>query len=91
MKSDYCTQNAAKAMTDLIDKLKCRYIVLSYNNNGTRLNGRSNARISDDELFDILCRRGTVSVFEASHRPFSAGKGKNDDNKERLFVCHVQR
>lgn len=32
LKSKYCTKSAAEAFDDLIKQLKCRYIVLSYNN-----------------------------------------------------------
>lgn len=40
LKSKYCTKSAAEAFDDLIKQLKCRYIVLSYNNMDT--NGRRN-------------------------------------------------
>ena len=50
LKSKYCTRSAAEAFDDLIKQLKCKYIVLSYNNMAQKGNDRSNARISDEEL-----------------------------------------
>ena len=45
MKSKYCKSiEAAKALDELVMKLDCRYILLSYNNNGKKLQVRSNAK-----------------------------------------------
>lgn len=93
MKSRYCKSGeAAEALSDLVAKLRCRYILLSYNNNGKKLQCRSNAKITDDEITDILSRRGEVRVFTKSYRGFDAGKSElNKDNKERLFLCSVNK
>ena len=74
-----------------VDKLRCRYIMLSYNNNCQKLQIRSNAKISDDEIMRILGKRGDVRVFTQDFKPFSAGRGENVGNQERLFLCAVQR
>lgn len=64
MKSNYCKSiEAAKALRDLVTKLKARYILLSYNNNGKKLQCRSNAKMTDEEILDILSLRGDVKVF----------------------------
>ena len=91
MKSEYCKVTANKSLEDLVDKLHCRYIMLSYNNNGQNLQIRSNAKISDDEIIRILGNRGEVRVFTQDFKPFSAGRGENVGNQERLFLCAVQR
>ena len=91
MKSEYCRVNAGVALNDFVRKANCRYIVLSYNNNGEKLQVRSNAKISDEQILQILSEKGTVHVFEKDFRPFSAGRGQNDGNVERLFLCDVQR
>ena len=91
MKSEYCKVTANESLEDLVDKLRCRYIMLSYNNNGQKLQVRSNAKISDDEIMRILGKRGEVKVFTQDFKPFSAGRGENVGNQERLFLCDVQR
>ncbi len=93
MKSDYCKSiEAAIALRDLVLKLNSRYILLSYNNNGKKLQCRSNAKITDEEIVDILSLRGSVKVFTMDYRGFDAGKSVfNKDNKERVFLCSVNK
>ena len=53
MKSNYCKSvEAAKALRDLVLKLNSRYILLSYNNNGKKLQCRSNAKMTDEEIIE---------------------------------------
>ena len=87
LKSDYCTSSATKAFEDLISKIKAKYILLSYNNMANKGNGRSNAKISDDDIMRILSRKGKVKVFSEEYKAFSAGKSNITDNQERLFLC----
>lgn len=89
--SRYCTTAAPLVFQHLIAHLHTRYIAVSYNNNGTSLNNRSNAKISDSDIIAALETRGPVAVHTASHRPFSAGRGTNTENQERLFLCSVER
>lgn len=91
MKSAYCKVTANESLEDLVSKLRCRYILLSYNNNGQKLQIRSNAKISDDEILRILGQKGDVMVFTTDFKPFSAGRGENVGNQERLFLCVVRR
>ena len=87
MKSDYCTSSATKAFEDLVSKIKAKYILLSYNNMANKGNGRSNAKIGDDDIIRILSRKGKVKVFSEEYKAFSAGKSNISDNQERLFLC----
>ncbi len=89
IKSAYSTKQASLAFRELVSQSNSKFIVLSYNNMGDKGNGRSNAKISDEEILSILGTRGTVKVFEISHRPFNAGKSKVHENSERLFICKV--
>ena len=93
MKSKYCKSvQAAVALEDLVRKLNCRYILFSYNNNGKKLQCRSNAKLTDDEIIRILSIRGDVQVFSMDYRGFDAGKSEfNKDNQERLFLCNVHK
>lgn len=87
LKSKYCTKSATIAFEDLIENLHCRYILLSYNNMSTKGNERSNAKISDDDIFRILENKGKVRVFSENYKAFTTGKSDISDNKERLFLC----
>lgn len=87
MKSRYCTQRATEAFEDLIKNINAKYILLSYNNMASKGNGRSNAKISDEDIMRILQAKGKVKVFSESYKAFSAGKSNISDNAERLFLC----
>ena len=52
-------------------------------------NGRSNAKISDEDIMRILSKKGKVTIFESDYKTFSTGKSDIKDNKERLFLCEV--
>ena len=62
IKSDYCLQSASKAFAHLISNANCKHILLSYNNTGKSKDGRSNARISDEQIINILKSRGEVDI-----------------------------
>ena len=87
LKSKYCTSGAIKAFETLINEIKAKYIVLSYNNMAEKGNCRSNAKISDNDIMRILNAKGTVKVFEESYKPFTTGKSNIAENTERLFLC----
>lgn len=87
LKSKYCTQSASSVFEDLIRKLDCRYILLSYNNMAEKGNGRSNAKISDEDIYRILGEKGTVKVFSEEYKAFTTGKSDIENNMERLFLC----
>ena len=90
IKSAYSTVKAADALRHLVQHADSRYILLSYNNMGQQGNGRSNAKISDEEILSILNEKGSVEIHETSHRAFNAGKAKYPANSERLFLCKVK-
>ncbi|MCR2111727.1 DNA adenine methylase [Campylobacter upsaliensis] len=90
--SKYCKVEAKEAFEDLIESLAkiCRVLVVSYNNTYSA-NARSNARLSDREIMDILESRGKTQIFEYDFKPFTSGKGKLVNHKERIFICLTQR
>ena len=90
LKSDYCTTKAPSAFRELVNSLDTKYILLSYNNMGEKGNGRSNAKITDEEIMEILTEKGSVSVFDENYKAFTTGKSDIEDNKERLFLCRVR-
>lgn len=87
LKSDYCTTKAVEAFADLIGRIRAKYIVLSYNNMGEKGDGRSHAKLPDEEIFRILRAKGEVQVFSERYKPFSAGRSDIGGHAERLFVC----
>lgn len=87
LKSAYCTRNAAKAFEELIDSISAKYILLSYNNMAEKGNDRSNAKISDEDIFRILKKKGKVKVFSEEYKAFTTGKSDIKGNEERLFLC----
>lgn len=89
MKSKYCTTSATKAFELLINDIKAKYIMLSYNNMAKKGNIRSNAKISDDDILRILNQKGTVKIFEESYKAFTTGKSDISENAERIFLCTV--
>lgn len=90
LKSEYCTKNAAKVFQELIDSIYAKYILLSYNNMAEKGNERSNAKISDDDIYRILHKKGKVKVFSEQYRAFSTGKSDIKGNEERLFLCECE-
>jgi adenine-specific DNA-methyltransferase len=91
IKSKYSLKSAPKVFSDLIKKAKCSHILVSYNNTGQSKDGRSNAKMSDREIIDILRSRGRVEIFERKYRAFTTGRSKGDGNRERIFYCKVLR
>lgn len=91
IKSSYCLKSAKRALSDLIRNAQCKHVLLSYNNTGNSKDGRSNARISDNEIAQILSDRGNVEIFEKKYKAFTAGKSNSESNAERIFYCKVEQ
>ena len=91
LKSDYCTTKATQAFRNLIKDIKAKYILLSYNNMEAKGNDRSNAKISDADIMEILQEKGEVKVFSKKYKSFTAGKSNIQDNEERLFLCKCKK
>jgi adenine-specific DNA-methyltransferase len=91
IKSDYCLNSAPKAFADLIANANCKHILVSYNNTGESKDGRSNARISDERIINILKLRGEVDIFERDYKAFTTGKSDTDGHTERVFYCKVTK
>jgi DNA adenine methylase Dam len=89
LKSRYCTNKAVETFDELIRNCNCKYILVSYNNTGDKSNSRSNAKISDLQIKQILEKKGKVQVFEQAFNNFTTGKSVSVDHKERLFLCET--
>ena len=51
----------------------------------------SNVKISDEDIFKILGKKGEVEVFEQEYKEFNTGKKNRGDNKERVFFVEINR
>ncbi|MGT2715876.1 Dam family site-specific DNA-(adenine-N6)-methyltransferase [Streptococcus respiraculi] len=91
IKSKYSTSKAPEAFSDLIENINAKYILVSYNNMAKKGNGRSNAKISNEEIIEILSQKGKVKVFETPFKVFTTGKTTIDDHKELLYLCKVSQ
>ena len=89
IKSNNCTIKAPEVFDDLIANIDSKYILVSYSNIGQKGNGRSNAKISDEEILESLGRKGKVKIFHTDFQYFTTGKTQLEDHKERLFLCKL--
>ena len=89
IKSNYSTSKAPEAFKELIENINSKYILVSYNNMAKKGNGRSNAKISNEEIITILSEKGKVQVFETPFKVFTTGKTNIEDHKELLYLCEV--
>lgn len=89
IKSKYCTQKAPEAFKDLISNINAKYILVSYNNMAQKGVGRSNAKISNEEIIEILNEKGNVKIFSIDYKAFTTGKSSIENHKEILYLCEV--
>lgn len=90
IKSNYSTSKAVESFRELIKNINSKYILVSYNNMAKKGNGRSNAKISNEEIIEILQTKGTLQTFSKDFQVFTTGKTNIDDHKEVLYLCEVQ-
>lgn len=89
VKSEYCKNTAADSFKDLIDKLNCKYILVTYNNSFTTSQSSRN-KISYEQMTDILSSKGNLEVFENDYKAFNAGKTNIEGHKELIFFVEVK-
>lgn len=90
-KSEYCSNNAYNIFGDLIEKANCKYLIVSYNNTWEKLDARSNSKLSDTQIIEILSKKGLVTIHEKDYKYYTAWKNNNiKEHKERLYVCKVK-
>lgn len=91
IRSKYCSVSAPLVFKDLIENIDAKYIIVSYNNMGKKGAGRSQAKISDEDIINTLSKKGKVKVYETDFKEFNTGKTHIENHKERLFICKVGR
>ena len=89
LKSDYSKAKAPVVFEDLINNIKGKIIVVSYNNTYDAKSGASNNKISEEQLETILSKKGKLTKIEIDYKFFNAGKTDLKNHKEYLYVCEV--
>lgn len=87
--SEYCKNNAPKVFDDLVGRLSCKYIVVTYNNTYDSKSTSSRNKIKLEEILGSLNKRGKTKIFESNYRFFNAGKTNFPNHKEYLFITEV--
>lgn len=87
--SSYCSSSAKNAFMDLIEKLSCKYIVVSYNNTYNSKSSSSENKMTLEDMEMILSKKGKTQRFETPFKAFNAGKTEIDNHKEFIFITEV--
>ena len=87
--SDYCRISATNVFRDLILNIKCKYLIVSYNNTYNSKSSSSENKIKYDDLVAILKTKGKLKIFDYKFNHFNAGKTVFDDHKEFLFLIET--
>lgn len=87
--SEYCKNSAPKVFEDLINNLKCKYIVVTYNNTYNSKSTSSMNKITLEEIEKILKNRGETKIFSHKYNAFNAGKTDFENHQELLFITEV--
>ena len=87
--SNYCKTSAPDSLADLISKLKCKMIVVSYNNTYDSKSSSSKNKITLDQIKSILNRKGKTKILKKKHAHFNAGKTNFKDHHEYLFITKI--
>jgi adenine-specific DNA-methyltransferase len=85
----FCTVKAKETFNELIENIKSKYLVVSYNNTYNSKSNSSENKIKLDEIEYILNKKGKTKIFENSHKYFNTGKTEFDNHKEFLFITQV--
>lgn len=88
--SDYCRVQAKYKLTELVNDLKVKYLVVSYNNTYVSKSNSSKNKITLQEIKDILTKKGETKIFEKEYRHFNAGNTDFNNHKEYLFVTKTK-
>lgn len=87
--SEYCSSSAKNAFEDLINKLNCKYIVVSYNNTYNSKSKSSENKMLLEDIIEILSKKGNTKKYEMPFKAFNAGKTDIENHKEIVFITEV--
>ena len=89
--SDYCRVSAKQKLNELVNSIKTKYIVVSYNNTYSSKSNSSKNKISLEEIENILSNLGKTKVYKKDYQHFNTGKTEFKNHKEYLFVTKVEK
>ena len=83
-KSKYCSKIfAKKTFEDLINKLRCKYILISYNDEGI---------IKQEDFINILKKKGKTTLYKKIYKKYKSNKNQINANVyEFLYLCEVNK
>ena len=87
--SAYCCSKAIDVFRELISNLKCKFIIVSYNNTYNSKSSSSKNKMSLEDIKATLDSRGLTTCVAINHSAFNAGKTDLEDHKELLFLTKV--
>lgn len=90
IKSDYCTVRATESFRDLIENIESKYIIVSFNNMEQKGAGRSQSKITNNDMYEILSEKGHTTIHRKQYKYYSTGKSSVKNHEELLFVCKVE-
>lgn len=88
--SEYCCSKAIDSFRELISDLKCRYIIVSYNNTYNSKSKSSQNKMELDDMLKVLEKKGRTIILEKKYNAFNAGKTELKNHKEYLFITEVE-
>lgn len=88
--SKYCTSQASKAFEKLVENIKAKYLLVSYNNTYNSKSGSSMNKIKLEDIKHILENKGKTQIFSKNYRYFQAGKTDLENHQELLFLTEAE-
>lgn len=86
LKSDYSKAKAPQVFENLIENIKAKLIVVSYNNTYNAKSSASNNKISFEQMKQILEKKGELEIKYIDYKSFNTGKTNFSNHKELLFL-----
>ena len=88
--SEYCRSSAVKVFKNLIENLDCKTIAVTYNNTYNSKSSSSKNKISFEQIYEILSKKGSMKILEQKYKFFNTGKTDLNNHKEYLFLVSVK-
>jgi adenine-specific DNA-methyltransferase len=87
--SRYSKVEAPEALRELVENIRAKLIVISYNNTYESKSSSSRNKIKLEEIKEICEQKGKVEILEMQHKFFNAGNTDFGNHKEFLFLVEV--
>ncbi|AXK51617.1 DNA adenine methylase [Spiroplasma alleghenense] len=89
LKSEYSRSKAVYFFEELINNIKAKLIIVSYNNTYNAKSSASNNKIKESEMINILKKKGKLTVKEFEHPFFNSGTTNFNNHLEKIYICEV--